>query len=525
MTYFLADTKKNIYWDEYLEPYKPKSDIGLEIWKSMKPYTHVEEDLWREEVENIGTWVSIIKNDRLLFDEIENLYNNFYDIRNLLDSIMVKKLDEPLIDGFHLKQFLWFSYSLSAKINQAFPTFNGMNTKTQRLIQHEWEKWLLNFQPNYSGVFYPNFALQDIDDRRLKLLREEKRKKTIEARKYEQERKKLIEAKYKVKVNHDRYLIASKTSDIIDQLSNDGDLEFIRYQGESLVFFLNSSSEEKIIHTELGRLNQILESEEKRRFSDLIANIDQYVPIWHEALIEWGKLEVILKKAKMAVAIDGTKPELAKNSRPVIHIQDGYHPYLAKLWEKDMSDITKFSLSMENGVAVLYGANMSGKTIILRAIGLIQALAQHGFYVPAAKLQFSFISHITLMTGDYQSVNNGLSTFGSEISRLSQDLTNKNKILYLLDEIGTGTNPLEGEALAIAILRYLKTKNGSLSFLVSHFPNLIQEDGIKLYETKNFQLIKIDKASMVYEGISIAESLGLPSSIVNQARKYLDELK
>ncbi|MCT8138064.1 hypothetical protein H1D32_10020 [Anaerobacillus sp. CMMVII] len=247
-----------------------------------------------------------------------------------------------------------------------------------------------------------------------------------------------------------------------------------------------------------------------------------FVQLWEEAHLHWAKLEILVKKAQMALEIDGEKPLLNVKERSFM-MEDALHPYLHNVWTQQTKGMKPISITINKGSTVLYGANMSGKTIVLRTIGLVQALAQYGFYVPAKKCQFSFVSNLTLITGDYQNIENGLSSFGAEMLRLKNDLSYKQYSFYLLDEVGKGTNPIEGEAIAIAVLRYLKKVEGGFSIFVTHFPNMIAEDKVDLFEMKDFTLTKVKRGNMIYEGLSTAERLGLPREIINTARLYLKE--
>ena len=272
------------------------------------------------------------------------------------------------------------------------------------------------------------------------------------------------------------------------------------------------------------KIENLIKTQEKNRFKELFEAISFDLPLWIDAHEKWGNVEIIFKKAQMAIDYNGVKPSLERQGENGLSIREGYHPYLNSIWQKNNQGMSPISLIIKNGVTVLYGANMSGKTIALRTVGLLQALAQFGFYVPAKEFRFSFVAHISLMSGDYQDIAKGLSSFAAEVIRIKEDLSFEKQILYLLDEVGKGTNPLEGEAITVALINYLQQKPDIFCVLVTHFPNVIQQNGIELYETNKYKLKKVEKGKMVFEAISVAAELGLPERIVNGAKEYLRRL-
>ncbi|OEF97265.1 hypothetical protein BHF71_03780 [Vulcanibacillus modesticaldus] len=536
MSWFIEDTKQQIYFEEVINPYVPQSKLARKLWNNMQPYQIGEEEKWNEEMEQLTILIQMLKRNKFLLQELDQLYSKFNDIQLLLDWIIYQDYSriDPLIDGFHIKQFLWFSHSLSEIINQNLNDNEKallVNTNWYKMLQHDWGKWLQRLQPSSTArSYYPDFALQDIDDQRLKELRRRKRELLKKIYHLEKSHKEQVENKYKVTLNSEGYLLLQTTDDRLPRILEDHLFKLLRQQGEEMVFRLVPLELERKIAKDLTDLEQMIEKEEERRFKEFLAQFSVEAKELINAHHQWTKIEVLYKKAQMAIELNGVKP-IIKNSttkedvRCNILLKNGIHPFIREVWLQKQHDMKPITIELEDKVSVLFGANMSGKTIILRTVGLMVALAQYGFYVPAEEFRFSFISHLSLITGDFQDINMGLSSFGAEIVRISKNLSFGGKVFYLIDEVGRGTNPIEGEAIAIAILRYLRKKAGSYSLFVSHFPNLIQEKGITLYEVKNYQPTKMDGGKMVFEAITVAENLGLPSEVVEDAKNYLHQLR
>lgn len=525
MALMLEDTKAKIFWAELLKPYAPKGEAAFTLWKEMKPFINGQEREWQQEIDQLVQFFSVVKENEKIALDLETLFNNSVDITNLLAKIVANgyQSDSPVFDGFTLKRFLWYSYNLSNKILELF------HNKSQSLLTYSWfnsanlawENWLKLFQANNSsGVYYPHFAIADIDNEDLKQLRREKKLRLARLKGLEASSCLKIEAKYNIKINYERYFLILANDKRLDELKLDKRISFIRNQGDELVYYVNLSVEEETVQKELLQLDEEIKKLEKARMNELLLMIKDELKNWQTVQKDWAKFEVLYQKAKMASDIAGTKPILKQVDKPSFIAKQAVHPHLRKLWQEKGREMLPIDISLVNSVTIIYGANMSGKSIALRTVGLLQVMAQYGFYVPAERFEFTLLSHVTIIAGDYQDVENDLSSFGGEINRISKDLA-YNNVLYLLDEIGTGTNPIEGEALAYGILRFLKNKADSLSVLTSHYPNLIAESNIGLYEVKKHQVISVTKGKMVYEAIQQAEQLGLALSIITVAKEYL----
>ena len=190
--------------------------------------------------------------------------------------------------------------------------------------------------------------------------------------------------------------------------------------------------------------------------------------------------DIISAKAKLAIKMNAFKPQL--ESGPVFNFKTAYHPLLL-LKNNSINAVTvAFDLSIDSNdrMVVISGPNAGGKSITLKAIGLLQIMMQCGFLVTADENTKMGIFHkIFADIGDQQSVDDDLSTYSSRLKNMKEFIENADdKTLILIDEFGTGTDPKIGGAIAEAVLDVLNKKK-VFGVITTHYSNL------KLYAFKN----------------------------------------
>lgn len=244
-------------------------------------------------------------------------------------------------------------------------------------------------------------------------------------------------------------------------------------------------------------------------------------------------LDIIFGKAKYSIEIIGCFPSMETN-KP-ISIQNARHPILIKKIGREKAIPLTVEIK-DQQIVLITGPNAGGKTVVLKTIGLLQLMLNSGIHVPCdPDSNFHFLNEILVDIGDEQSLEDDLSTFSSHLSNIKNILriASKNS-LVLLDEIGTGTDPAEGSALAAAVLLKLKEKR-SLVFATTHHGNLkimaydipgfenaaMEFDHQNLKPTYNFKQ-GIPGSSYAFE---IAKRIGLDDEVMSIADDYLDPNK
>lgn len=275
-----------------------------------------------------------------------------------------------------------------------------------------------------------------------------------------------------------------------------------------------------------------LEAAEKHEIHEILKELSAIVanqaPLFMANLDLLAQLDFAMAKAKLAANSQAHRPRL--NERGEILLKKARHPLIPK----DRVVPIDFELGRDFNTLVITGPNTGGKTVTLKTCGLLTLMAMAGLFVPAAEeSELSCFQKIEADIGDEQSIEQNLSTFSShmrEIIRITD--TAGPGTLVLLDELGAGTDPSEGAALAIAILDHLKA-SGCHTVATTHYRELkgyaMNEAGVENacceFDTDTLQptfklLIGVPGVSNAF---AISHRLGLSPKIIDSARALISE--
>ena len=307
----------------------------------------------------------------------------------------------------------------------------------------------------------------------------------------------------------------SKFPGMIHDQSSTGSTLFIEPMA---VVNLNNQIKE-LANEELLEIEKILEN--------LSAQAATYVSDIAYDLELLTDLDFIFAKAKFARATNSTRPIF--NTDGIIDIRQGRHPLL----EKHTVVPVDIRLGETYNLLIITGPNTGGKTVSLKTLGLFSLMGQAGLHIPAMEeSRLSVFDDIFADIGDEQSIEQNLSTFSSHMSNIVYIVQHATpNTLCLFDEPGGGTDPVEGAALAVSILNYLKSM-GARCMATTHYSELktyaLSSEGVENASCE-FDVATLRPTYKLTIGIpgksnafAIASKLGLPDHIITSAKEQID---
>ena len=281
---------------------------------------------------------------------------------------------------------------------------------------------------------------------------------------------------------------------------------------------------------ELGNEYKKLLAEEadeiERILTELTAMLAPYADEIREDLNIMGQIDLVFAKAKLSRELNAVMPRLNRNN--YVRIVRGRHPLIPA----DRVVPIDIWIGRDYRSLIITGPNTGGKTVTLKIVGLFALMVQSGIFVPANEgSEFPVFEHIYADIGDEQSIEQSLSTFSSHMKNIVGilDKADENS-LVLLDELGAGTDPIEGAALAMSILEELNDRRCTC-VSTTHYSEIkafaMTHEGME-NASMEFDIDRLCPTYRLYIGIpgksnafEISSRLGLPNSIIDKAKGFL----
>lgn len=297
----------------------------------------------------------------------------------------------------------------------------------------------------------------------------------------------------------------------------------------------DESASGETVYLEPEAVNQLnieinqLKNDESKEINKILMDLSSQIALNYDSLVQnyyiIKELDLIFGKASLSNKLKGERIKVNNNN--IFELYNVYHPLL------NVPNIVKNNVVIkDNKGVVITGPNTGGKTVLLKTIGLVTLMVKFGLLVPAdSKSNIQIFDNVYADIGDEQSIDQNLSTFSSHLKTIIDIMNNvTDNSLVLLDELGSGTDPTEGAALAIAIFDYLLEKN-CLVIATTHYSEL------KVYAYKKEKVMNASvefdvntlkptyKLLMGIPGMSnalvISENLGLNKEVLAKAKANL----
>ncbi|MBF4695502.1 lysine 5,6-aminomutase reactivase ATPase KamC [Fusibacter ferrireducens] len=328
-----------------------------------------------------------------------------------------------------------------------------------------------------------------------------------------------------------------------EQLAFAASYEKIEYQSEMPTTVIYRIKQDPAIKETLERLTIKEEEEEYLIRTELSSALKAHLECLVENANRIGRLDYLLARATFSKAFDCTRPKL--NCEGKVSIKSGRHLKVANRLALEKKRYTPIDVKINEKVTLITGANMGGKTVSLKMIGLLVAMAHYGIFLPCESAEISLFDFVFISVGDSQSIDMGLSTFGGEIREIAKVLKRTDQHGFILiDELARGTNPLEGYAISKALIEHL-AESGLITVITTHydgltnlknvdhyqvkglsevdFSHLAGEKSMKLlHELMDYRLVRVNQLKEIpKDAIRISEFMGLEHKIIEKAKVIL----
>ena len=514
--------------------------FGTRIIKEQKPFFPGQEEELRAELERVQRMLDIAAaNERdisVLQETFMMMKDNSFTIERSANAALT------VVEIFEIKSLLLLIDKVRKTADRVLLPEEFVPGDITELLD------ILDPGKDRLNTFY----IYDSFSERLAGLRAEKKELERESRKAKKKRKSELLTRTGLNLTPKFDITVSKSdSERIEMMKEISELVKSEEDYMSVTFVLAPTEEDNEIQKRIDQVVADIEEEELKVREELSKEIHK----WEEVLLDGceriGRLDITLAKALFAARTNCVMPQIVEEH--VVEFTDGRHLQVEEIVKKKGGEYCPVSLSLSQGVTCITGANMGGKTVSLKLVGMIAIMAQYGYFVPAASARVGLSGFMQILIGDSQSIERGLSSFGSEMEELKEMMDNsRDRSLLLIDEIASGTNPVEGLALTKSITDYLK-KQPYISLITTHFEAVTDDkDVVNMQVTglanadfdrldkelryanrreriniiqkyMDYRLTRVDDNREVpKDALNIAKMLGIDNNIIEKAKEYLN---
>lgn len=554
--------------------------FGKKQLKEVRPYYPGEEAELRDELDRVEQMIAFVKQNQILTDKIQEVFMEVKDATLTIERSGAVTLST--VELFEIKSLLLQMRQLRkltmeheigdyqgahcccAAEPSADSAASEVRAENMPAARAEGEA-AVDTVPREYFLADTEDLLDELDPRRdrmntfyiynefspkLDAYRTKKKEYEQQIRREQKQAREELRKKYGVQLTPKFDIVVAKSHPDFEMIQSLEELEMTDQDYMSVTLQLKPTEKIYEFVQAAEELNAEIEQEEERVREMLSRKIAEKEAVLLENCEKMGALDLALARAIYAMKHDLTKPEIVEEH--VISFEDGRNLQVEDIIREKGKTFCPISLSLADGVTMITGANMGGKTISLKLAGQIPILAQYGFFVPAKHTKIGLSNYMQILIGDSQSVERGLSSFGSEMEELKEILDKgQERSLILIDEIASGTNPTEGTALTKSLVDYLIEKP-YISLITTHFESVTEREDIVNMQVRgladcnftllnreiqhanrrdriniiskymDYRLYRVDSEAQVpKEALSIAAMLGINKEIIEGAKKYM----
>lgn len=548
--------------------------FGKKKLKEIKPFYPGEEDELRAELTRVEQMIHFVKQNKTLTDKIQEVFMEVKD-----PSLTVSRSGNSIlsvVELYEVKSLLLQMRQLrKLTIEHEIGDYKGAHCidemkeccppESAAFVEEEEGAPKVDTVPEEYFLEDTEELLDELDPRRDRLntfyiydefspllgeYRGRKREFEKQIRREQKAVRDELRKKHGVNLTPKFDIVVARSHPDFEMITGLPELEMTDQDYMSVTMQLKPTEKVYEYTSEMEKLNEEIDAEEERIREVLSRKISEKAKVILENCEKMGALDLALARAIYSINHDLTKPEIVDEH--VVEIEDGRNLQVEDIIRSKGKKYCPVSISLADGVTLITGANMGGKTISLKLSGQVPILAQYGFFVPAKKARIGLSNYMQILIGDSQSVERGLSSFGSEMEELKEILDNADdRSLILVDEIASGTNPTEGTALTKSLVDYLIDKP-YISLITTHFESVTEREGVVNMQVRgladcdfnllnseiqhanrrdriniiskymDYRLRKVEKETQVpKDALNIASMLGLSKEIIEGAKKYI----
>ena len=554
--------------------------FGKKQLKEVRPYYPGEEAELRDELDRVEQMIAFVKQNQILTDKIQEVFMEVKDATLTIErsgsvtlsTVELFEIKTLLLQMRQLRKLTMeheigdyqSAHCCCAAETSADSAASEARAADVPAVRAEGEA-AVDTVPEEYFLADTEALLDELDPRRdrmntfyiynefsplLEEYRTKKKEYEQQIRREQKQAREELRKKYGVQLTPKFDIVVAKSHPDFEMIQSLEELEMTDQDYMSVTLQLKPTEKIYEFVQAAEELNAEIEQEEERVREMLSRKIAEKEAVLLENCEKMGALDLALARAIYAMKHDLTKPEITEEH--VIAFEDGRNLQVEDIIREKGKTFCPISLSLADGVTMITGANMGGKTISLKLAGQIPILAQYGFFVPAKHAKIGLSNYMQILIGDSQSVERGLSSFGSEMEELKEILDKgQERSLILIDEIASGTNPTEGTALTKSLVDYLIEKP-YISLITTHFESVTEREDIVNMQVRgladcnftllnreiqhanrrdriniiskymDYRLYRVDSEAQVpKEALSIAAMLGINKEIIEGAKKYM----